>query len=65
MACQHYPDDQTQRLQEDDFIHLPSGPDRVACERQGEEEEEEADRLQIPLLLCDNELAFALALISY
>ena len=25
-------------LFEDDFIHLPSGPDRVACERQEEEE---------------------------
>ena len=43
VACQHSPDDQTLSLQagagEDDFIHLPSGPDRVACERQEEEEE--------------------------
>ena len=33
VACQHSPDDQTLRLQagaeEDDVIHLPSGPDRV------------------------------------
>ena len=45
MACQHFPDDQTLRLQagagEDDVIHLPSGLDRVVCERQ--EEEEDAD----------------------
>ena len=45
MACQHFPDDQTLRLQagagEDDVIHLPSGLDRVDCERQ---EEEEPDR---------------------
>ena len=44
MACQHFPDDQTLRLQagagEDDVIHLPSGLDRVDCERQQEEEEE-------------------------
>ena len=42
MACQHSPDDQTLRLQagagEDDVIHLPSGLDRVACERQEEED---------------------------
>ena len=41
MACQHSPDDQTLRLQagagEDDFIHPPSGPDSVACERQEED----------------------------
>ena len=41
MACQHSPDDQTLRLQagagEDDVIDLPSGLDRVDCERQGEE----------------------------
>ena len=47
MACQYSPDDQTVRLQtgagEDDFISLPSGPDRVACERQEEEEEEEEE----------------------
>ena len=47
MACQHFPDDQTLRLQagagEDDVIHLPSGLDRVDCERQ--EEEEEVDGL--------------------
>ena len=47
MACQHSPDDQTLRLQaragEDEIIHLPSGPDRVACESQGEEEEVETD----------------------
>ena len=45
MACQHFPDDQTLRLQagagEDDVIHLPSGLDRVDCERQEEEEERE------------------------
>ena len=43
MACQHFPDDQTLRLQtgagEDDIIHLPSGLDCVDCERQEEEEE--------------------------
>ena len=43
MACQHFPDDQTLRLQagagEDDVIHLPSGLDHVDCERQEEEEE--------------------------
>ena len=41
MACQHFPDDQTLRLQagagEYDVIHLPSGLDRVDCERQEEE----------------------------
>ena len=40
MACQHSLDDQTLRLQagagEDDVIHLPSGVDRVDCERQEE-----------------------------
>ena len=45
MACQHFPDDQTLRLQtgagEDDFIHLPRSPDHGACECQEEEEEEE------------------------
>ena len=50
MACQHFPDDQTLRLQagagEDDVIHLPSGLDRVDCERQEEEEEEEEEALQ-------------------
>ena len=49
MACEHSPDDQTLRLQagagENDVIHLPSGPDRVACERQEEEEEERIIRL--------------------
>ena len=44
VACQHFPDDQTLRLQtgagEYDIIHLPSGLDRVDCERQKEEEEE-------------------------
>ena len=42
MACQHFPDDQTLRLQagagEDDVIRLPSGLDRVDCERQEEED---------------------------
>ena len=42
MACQHSPDDQTLWLQagagEDDVIYLPSGLDRVVCERQEEEE---------------------------
>ena len=50
MACQHSPDDQTLRLQaragEDDVIHLPSGLDRVDCERQ-EEEEEKTDKLRL------------------
>ena len=45
VACQHFPDDQTLRLQagagEDDVIHLPSGLDRVDCERQEEEEDED------------------------
>ena len=39
MACQHSPEDQTLQLQgagQDDFIHLLSGPDRVAYERQEE-----------------------------
>ena len=43
VACQHFPDDQTLRLQagagEDNVIHLPSGLDRVDCKRQEEEEE--------------------------
>ena len=43
VACQHFPEDETLRLQagagEDDFIHLPSGLDRVDCENQEEEEE--------------------------
>ena len=43
VACQHFPDDQTLRLQkaagEDDIIHLLSGLDRVDCERQEEEAE--------------------------
>ena len=47
MARQHFPDNQTLRLQtgagEDDIIHLPSGLDRVDCERQEEEEEEEEE----------------------
>ena len=41
MACQHSHDDQTLRLQAgagEDFIHLPGGHDRVACERQKEED---------------------------
>ena len=42
VACQHFPDDQTLRLQtgagEDDIIHLPSGLDHADCERQEEEE---------------------------
>ena len=42
VACQHSHDDQTPRLQagagEDGFIHIPSGPDHVVCERQEEEE---------------------------
>ena len=41
MACRHFSDDQTLRLQagarKDDFIHLPRDPYRVACERQEEE----------------------------
>ena len=43
MACQNFPDDQTLRLQagaaENDFIHLLSGPGRVACEHQEKEED--------------------------
>ena len=42
VACQHFPDDQTLRLQagdgEDDAIHLPSDLDRVDCKRQEEED---------------------------
>ena len=42
VACQHFPYDQTLRLivgaREDHVIHLPSGLDHVACERQEEEE---------------------------
>ena len=49
MSCQHSPDDQTLRLQagagENDSIHLPSGPDRVACGRQEEEENDPESRL--------------------
>ena len=43
VARQHFPDDQTLRLQtgagEDAVTHLPSGLDRVDCECQEEEEE--------------------------
>ena len=58
VACQHTPDDQTLQLQagaaEDDFIHLPSGPGRVACERQEEEEEDSKDLNQgLPALETD------------
>ena len=42
VACQHFPDNQTLRLQtgagENGIIHLPSGLDRVDCERQEEED---------------------------
>ena len=42
MACQHSPDDQILWLQagtgEDDFLHLLSSPDCVACQRQEEED---------------------------
>ena len=58
MACQHFPDDQTLQLQagagEDDVIHLPSGLDRVDCERQ-EEEEEEVTFFR----MCQNEALYA------
>ena len=40
VACQHFPDDQTLRLQTgagEDVILLPSGLDRVDCERQEED----------------------------
>ena len=41
VACQHFPDGQTLRLQtgagEDNIIHLLSGLDCVDCERQEEE----------------------------
>ena len=41
MACQHFPDDQTLRLQtgagENNIIHLPSGLDRVDCKCQEED----------------------------
>ena len=51
VACQHFPDDQTLQLQagagEDDVIHLPSGLDRVVCERQGEEDADVAFLLLI------------------
>ena len=46
--CQHFPDDQSLRLQteagEDDIIHLPSGLDRVDYERQEEEEAQDFSR---------------------
>ena len=55
MACQHFPDDQTLRLQagagEDDVIHLPSGLDRVDCERQEEEEEESVGTVSVYRIL--------------
>ena len=52
MACQHSHDDRTLRLQaeagEDDFIHFPSGPDRVARERQ--EEGKKSNKFDLQLL---------------
>ena len=49
MAGQHFPGDQTLRLQagagEDDVIHLPSGLGRVDCERQEEEEDRTFDSI--------------------
>ena len=55
MACQHSPDDQTQRLQagagEDNVIHLPSGVDCVDCERQEEEEDHTAANQSLKLCL--------------
>ena len=42
VACQYFPDDQTLRLRAgagEDVIHLPSGLNRVACQRQEAEEE--------------------------
>ena len=65
MACQHSPDDQTLQLQaedgEDDFIHLLSGPDRVACEHQDDEQQQndipQTDMIaQHPLVLAGNNL---------
>ena len=54
MACQHFPDDQTLRLQagagEDDGIHLPSGLDRVDCERQEEEDTKIVKRRKLSAL---------------
>ena len=51
----HSPDDQTLRLQagarEDDFIHLPSGADRVACERQEEEEDCEGRLTHVTIII--------------
>ena len=55
LACQHFPDGQTLRLQagagEDDVIHLPSGLDRVDCERQEEEEEPTTPAFQVDTLI--------------
>ena len=43
VACHHFPDDQTPRLQtgagKDDIIYLQGGLDRIDCERQEEEED--------------------------
>ena len=51
MACQHSPDDKTLWLQavagKDDFIHIPSSPDRVACECQEEENFTSMVRLEV------------------
>ena len=62
VAYQQFPDDQTLRLQagagEDDFIHRPSGPDRVSYERQEGEEEDTKERVQpvfvIAIEACSN-----------
>ena len=53
MACQHFPDDQTLRLQAEageDAIHLPNGLDRVVFERQEEEDDPVTVYVQSPML---------------
>ena len=65
MACQHFPYDQTLRLQtgtgEDDIIHLPSGLDRVDCERKEEEEDRNVTHEEcLPLASVSNGFTFHL-----
>ena len=59
MPCQHSPDDQTLRLQvgagEDDVIHLPSGLDRVDCERQEEEQRSARSKSAPQAAMCQHQ----------
>ena len=52
VACQHSSDDQTLQVEEDNFIYLQCGPDRVACEYQEEEEMEDTPRISPPPVSC-------------